>query len=88
MLVSMKNTALRGVSRQIQQSALPCAVLDTPPWAVFFIHTHGSALTITYGSFYYFHAPWASSPYSKSSWWLDRLRVISLYTHFVERTKS
>jgi len=49
----------------MQHSASPRAVLTTrhSPRAVFFIHLHGSALTITY---YYMHTYLnsASSPYS------------------------
>ena len=43
-LMCMKNTALRGVSRQIQHKAKS---LSMPPRAVFSIHIHSSALTNT-----------------------------------------
>ena len=48
-LVCMKNTALGGVSRQIQHLASPRAVFVSrhAPHAVFFIHTRGGALTNT-----------------------------------------
>ena len=47
-----KNTALGGVSRQIQHLASPRAVfvLNTSPHAVFSTHTRGSALTNTYST--------------------------------------